>query len=287
MNENNNYMVSLLDGASVKMQISAALADTIKSAKDTAKKTSKASKELAKALGAIISHPDYPKNAKFPNIVEGTLPECSLSGASAYKYAQTYTKIGATYPTFFDAFTIGKLVKALALTVDKATSKGATPVKFVSWYLDNICDSALDDETRHADTIDRLYAIIENPNSTREDKADAFKAIEKENASYHPLPDYRLNDDGTEKTESEKWNASVTLLNSLTDAEFSEVVKMYLESIGAKSAGTTKEEKTDIEKAIEKAIKGLSEMKELDALTNIDLIKALTILQGMKDSENN
>lgn len=285
MNENKNYMVSLVNGASVKMEISAGLADTIKSAKDTARKTSKASKELAKALGAIISHPDYPEKAKFPNIVEGTLPECSLSGASAYKYAQTYTEIGAKYPAFFDAFTIGKLVKALAMTTKKPTDKGATPVKFVTWYLNAVCDSALDAESRHTEIIDKLYAIIENPESSREAKADAFKAIEKENASYNPIPDYRLNNDGTEKTEKEKWDTSITLLNALTDSEFGDAIKMYLEEIGAKTA-SEKVEKTDIEKAIEKAIKGLSEMKDIGALTNIDLIKALTVLQSMK-SENN
>lgn len=285
MSEKKNFMVSLVDGASVKMEITAGLADTIKSAKDTAKKSSKASKELAKALGAIISHPDYPKGAKFPNIVEGTLPECSLSGASAYKYAQTYTEIGAKYPAFFDAFTIGKLVKALALTVKKSTDKGASPVQFVTWYLNEVCDSALDAESRHTEIIDKLYAIIENPDSTREAKADAFKGIEKENASYHPIPDYRLNDNGTEKTENEKWNTSITLLNALTDAEFGDAVRMYLESIGAKSAVATKVEKTELQKAIEKAVKGLSDMKELGALTNIDLIKALSILQNMKEGE--
>jgi len=285
MNENKNFMVSLVNGASVKMEISAGLADTIKTAKDTAKKSSKATKDLAKALGSIISHPDYPKGAKFPEIVEGTLPECSLSGQSAYKYAQTYTEIGVKYPTFFDAFGIGKLVKALALTVKKSVDKGSSPVKFVAWYLDTLCDAALDADGKHAETIDRLYDIIENPESTREAKAEAFKAIEAENASYHPIPDYRLNDDGTEKTEKDKWNTSITLLNSLTDSDFGEAVKMYLESIGAKSAASAKAEKTDLEKAIEKSIKGLTEMKELNALTNIDLIKALTILQTMKEGE--
>ena len=284
MNENKNFMVSLVNGASVKMEISAGLADTIKTAKDTARKTSKASKELAKALGAIISHPDYPEKAKCPNIVEGTLPECSLSGASAYKYAQTYTEIGAKYPAFFDAFSIGKLVKSLALTVKKATDKGATPVKFVVWYLNAVCDNALDAETRHNDIIDKLYAVIENPDISREDKAKAFKEMEEENAKYHPIPDYRLNDDGTEKSDKEKWDIAVTLLNAMTDSEFGEAIKMFLEAIGAKTT-TIKVEKSDLEKAIEKAISGLSAMKEMNALTNIDLIKALSILQNMKEGE--
>lgn len=249
------------------------------------------SKLIAKALYSIKSDPDYPQGAKFPEVVESAFPELEMSGATAYKYAQAYEKIGETYPTIYDALPMGKLVKMLSLTTDKAKGKGSTPPAFVEWFMNEECDSANDIRTEYETKTAEYKAICISPDSTDDDKMKAFEAIQKLKTEYkEPHRDFRLNEDGSEVDPAEVFKIALVLLVAMPEKSFGEWVNDYLTAIGAKSEPKAKEETADDngkertpDTILDEIEKRFAELQDMGALTDITLIKAYGELKKRHD----
>lgn len=252
---------------------------------------SNSSKLIAKALYSIKSDPDYPDGAKFPEVVEAAFPELEMSGATAYKYAQAYEKIGAKYPTIYDALPMGKLVKLLSITSKKAIEHGATPQEFVGWYINAECDMANSIRDDYETKTATLKQDCIDPNKTDNERLEAFEALQKIKSAYkEPHRDFRLNEDGSEVDPSELFKISLALLSVMPEKSFGEWVSEYLQDIGAKSEPKAKEEtaEDDVKERTPETIldeieKRFAELQEMGALNDVVLIKAYGTLKKRHD----